>query len=216
MKIENNILAEGLKNVLFISGGAYGGKTTMAKKLQQKYGFVRYREGDMWDKHITYAQPSSQPAMCHDRSLDWSGFYNQPADRYHQWLDATVREEAEMAIIDLIKLSHSQRIVADVLIPPDMLKEIAGCRQVVLLFAPVEMKRAHYFDREDKRHVLNHIMSMPNPEKTLENVLDALTYEGEKEIQAFYNSGFKCIMRSPDRSVDETFNEIERHFGLLS
>ena len=216
MKIENNILAEGLKNVLFISGGAYGGKTTMAKMLQQKYGFVRYREGDMWDGHMAYARPTSQPAMCHDRSLDWSGFYSQPADRYHQWLDTIVREEAEMAIIDLIKLSHSQRVVADVMIPPDMLKEIAGYRQVVLLFAFVEMKRAHYFDREDKRPEFNHIMSMPNPEKTLENVLNALTYEGEKEIQAFYSSGFKCIMRSPDRSVGETFNEIERHFGLLS
>lgn len=147
----------------------------------------------------------------------WTGFYNQPADKYHQWLDATVREEAEMAIIDLIKLSHSQRVVADVLIPTDILKEIAGYHRVVLLFAAVEMKHAHYFDREDKRPVLDHIMSMPNPEQTLENVLDALTYEGEKEIQVFYNSGFKCIMRSPDtdRPIDETFNEIERHFGLL-
>lgn len=51
-------------------------------------------------------------------------------------------------------------------------------------------------------------MSIPNPEQTLENVLDILTYEGEKQIRAFYNIGFKCIMRSPDtdRPIGETFN----------
>jgi len=31
MNISDNIIKNGLKNVYFLSGGAYGGKTTMAK-----------------------------------------------------------------------------------------------------------------------------------------------------------------------------------------
>ena len=35
MKIANNIIKEHLKNVYFLCGGAYGGKTTMARKICQ-------------------------------------------------------------------------------------------------------------------------------------------------------------------------------------
>ena len=46
MKIVNNIIKEHLKNVYFLCGGAYGGKTTMARLLEEKYGFIRYRQGE--------------------------------------------------------------------------------------------------------------------------------------------------------------------------
>ena len=36
MKIANNIIKDHLKNVYFLCGGAYGGKTTMAKLLEEK------------------------------------------------------------------------------------------------------------------------------------------------------------------------------------
>ena len=35
MNISDNILKEQLKNVYFLSGGAYGGKTTMAKLIEK-------------------------------------------------------------------------------------------------------------------------------------------------------------------------------------
>lgn len=38
MNIEDNILKSYLKNVIFISGLACGGKSTMAKALADKYG----------------------------------------------------------------------------------------------------------------------------------------------------------------------------------
>lgn len=39
MKIANNIIKDHLKNVYFLCGGAYGGKTTMAKLIEEKHGF---------------------------------------------------------------------------------------------------------------------------------------------------------------------------------
>ena len=38
MKIANNIIKDHLKNVYFLCGGAYGGKTTMAKLIEEKHG----------------------------------------------------------------------------------------------------------------------------------------------------------------------------------
>ena len=215
MNISNNILKEHLKNVYFLCGGAYGGKTTMAKLLEKKYGFIRYREGDMWEEHFRIADSAYQPAISFNRSADWNGFYNQPVEQYHKWLTDGLREEAEMAIIDLIKLSQNKKVIADIIIPVDILKEIADYSQVVLLFAPIQMKSEHYFDRDDKQDMYKHILSMPAPQKTLENVLNTLTYKGEEEIQNFYDSGFKCIMRTNDSTIEKTVTEIEKHFNLI-
>ena len=40
MNIENNILRHYLKNVYFITGTAYAGKSTMVKMLSERYGLV--------------------------------------------------------------------------------------------------------------------------------------------------------------------------------
>jgi len=222
MKIASNIIKEHLKNVLFISGGAYGGKTTMAKLIEERYGIVRYREGDHIDAHIAYADEQHQPVMCSYRERskftydDWNNYYNQEVhleDAYRR-LKAGSDEVAEMAIVDLIKLSQHQRVVADVMIPVETLKKIADYHQVVLLYAPVKMKRAHYYDREDKRYIIEHMMTMQNPEKVVQNCLDVLTYNGEEEIEAFKQSGFKCIERSETPNIETVLEEIATHFGL--
>lgn len=43
MNIQNNIIKYNLKNVLFISGTACGGKTTMAKLIAEKHNLYLYR-----------------------------------------------------------------------------------------------------------------------------------------------------------------------------
>lgn len=47
MNIANNILKHSLKNVYFLVGTACGGKTTMAKELSAKYGFIHFN--DNWN-----------------------------------------------------------------------------------------------------------------------------------------------------------------------
>lgn len=214
MNISNNILKESLKNVYFIAGGAYGGKTTMAKLIEKKHGILRYRQGDKWDEHIKICNQKYQPTMSFDRSNDWYGYFSQPAHLYHKFLMDSIREQAEFAIMDLIKLSQNQKVIADVIIPIDYLVEIADYSQVVLLFAPVEMKRQHYFDRDDKKDLLNFLKTFKDSDFLLENVLNSLTYQGEEELKEFYNSGFKCIERTDKDTLENTLSIIEKHFCL--
>ena len=44
MKIENNVLKHYLKNVYFITGTAYAGKSTMVKMLAARYGLIECGE----------------------------------------------------------------------------------------------------------------------------------------------------------------------------
>jgi hypothetical protein len=212
MNIADNILKHHLRNVLFVSGTAYGGKTTMTKLIEEKHGLLRYRQSDKFDEHFAYANNHYQPALCYERG-DWQSFFNRPPDEYAKWLKDGIAEQAEMAIIDLIKLSQDQRVIADVHIPLEYLERIAEYHQAILLIAEPEMIVENFFNREDKQDIYECIMSTPHPQETLENVKDSLR-AAAIPLEEFQNTGFKCIVRDDNRSIEQTFREIEGHFHL--
>lgn len=215
MNISDNIIKEQLKNVYFLTGGPYGGKTTMAKLIEKKHGMLRYREGDNWNRFVSITTPEYQPAMSMDRSSDWHGFFARPPEQYSQWLMDSSREQAEFAIMDLIHLSKNGQVIADTNIPVDILRKITDYDHVVVLFAPEEMTRKHYFDRADKDDVLQLIMSFPDGEALFNNVVEALHYDVDSRIQEYKDSGFLYIERKDDDTIERTLKKIEQHFGLI-
>ena len=214
MKIPDNILKDHLKNVYFLSGGAYGGKTTMAKLIEEKHGFTRYRQGDHSEEYMALATAEEQPFMSTDRSADWHGFFSQPPRQYADWLRAELREEAEFAVADLLRFPPDEKVIVDGIIPLDLLRKISDYDRVFLLFAPDGMKRKHYFDRADKDEVYRFILSFPDGKELLANVIEALNIDNESERQAFVNSGFRYLERTPDDTPERTLRIIEEHFGL--
>lgn len=215
MHIADNIIKDHLKNVYFLCGGAYGGKTTMAKLIEEKYGFIRYRQGDHEDEYALIADPEEQPAMGLDRSADWHGYFARPPRKYADWMRASLQEEAEFAVADLLAIPQDKKVIFDGIIPLELLKKISDYDHVFLLFAPDEMKRKHYFDRADKDEVYQFILSFPDGDELLRNVNEALNLDNESERQSFINSGFKYKERAEDDTVEATLRIIEEHFGLL-
>ncbi|MCR5123269.1 MAG: hypothetical protein K6B74_12725 [Ruminococcus sp.] len=117
-------------------------------------------------------------------------------------------------IIDLIALPKDKRIIVDGIIPIDILKRISDREHVFLLFAPDEMKRRHYFDRADKDEIYRFILSFPDGNELLNNVIEALNIDNETERRQFIESGFTYLERTDGDTVENTLSVIERHFGL--
>lgn len=214
MKIANNIIKEHLKNVYFLCGGAYGGKTTMAKLLEEKHGFIRYRQGDHSDEYVKLATKEYQPVMSVDRGADWHAYFSQPPRQYADWMQEELKEEAEFTIADLLNLPRDKKVIVDGIIPLDLLKEISDYDHVFLLFAPDKMKREHYFDRPDKDEIYQFILSFPDGKELLNNVIEALNIDNVSERQKYIDSGFIYKERAYDDTIEGTLVMIEKHFGL--
>ena len=72
MKIENNVLKHYLKNVYFITGTAYAGKSTTVKMLAKRYGMVCCGENYHMAVSESVATPQTHPNLCYNKSLtDW-------------------------------------------------------------------------------------------------------------------------------------------------
>lgn len=213
MNIADNILKYHLRNVYFIGGNACGGKTTMSRLIAKKYGFYLYNEDEYYDMHRAIANENNQPAMCYQR-VDFEKYLNRPVNEYAKWMHDTLREQSEMVLIDLVKLSENKNVVADVLFTPDYINGIVEKNHAIFLTTNYDLLRKVYFDRPEKKDFYNCVMSLSNPQKTLQNIYKSLEEANKRENDIIRNSEFKYIERNNQSSIENTLRLIEDHFGL--
>ncbi len=220
MKIANNILKHYLKNVYFITGTAYAGKSTMVKMLAERYGMVYCGENYHMAVSEEVATPETHPDICYNKTLtDWKDFVTRTPEEYERWIYSVGREAAEFEVAELIAISQNRKVIVDTNIPIDILKEISDFDHVVVMLSPKSMSVDRFFDRSDseKQFLLNVIDSCENPEAVMENYRQGLARVNSKEhYDEYLNAGFFTIVRvNTDIDTRESVCAmIAKHFGL--
>ena len=99
MKIENNILKHYLKNVYFITGTAYAGKSTTVKLLAERYDMIFCGENYHSAVSDVVATSELQPDISFLNNLtDWKDFVTRSPEEYERWIYSTAKEAAESAV----------------------------------------------------------------------------------------------------------------------
>ena len=221
MKIENTILKHYLKNVYFITGTAYAGKSTAVKMLAERYGMILCGENYHMDVSEVVATPETHPDLCYNRSLtDWRDFVKRSPEEYERWIYNSGREGAGFEIAELISLSQNGKIIVDTCIPLDVLKEISDYSHVAVMLCPQSMSVDRFFDRSDpdKQFILGVIDSCDDSEAVMENYRNGLARINSKEhYDEYAGSGFFTLVREDDGTDtrDAVCDALARHFGLM-
>ena len=220
MKIDNRIIKHYLKNVMFIIGTAYAGKSTMAALLAERYGLVECGENYHSRAADKIIVPERYPNLCYFKTMkDWQEFLNRTPDEYDAWIQGVSLEAAEFEVAELIHISQNQLVIVDTNIPIDILYEIADYHQVAVMLSPQAMSVEKFFDRDDpdKAFLKEQIMKAENPQKTMENFKACLAKVNSKlHYDEFARSGFFTLVRT-DNDKDtkaETLKILSEHFGL--
>lgn len=220
MKIANNIIRHYLKNVYFITGTAYAGKSTMVRMLAERYGMIHCRENYHSAVSDIVATPEDQPDICYLRLLkDWKDFVTRTPEEYERWIYATGREAAEFEVAQLLSMPRDQKIIVDTNIPVDLLREISDEDHVAVILAPQSMSVERFFDRSDpeKQFLLRVIESCENSEAVMENYRQGLArINSRRHYDEYAQSGFFTIVRVDDGrdTRQEVCDALARHFGL--
>lgn len=220
MKIENNILKHYLKNVYFITGTAYAGKSTMVKMLAERYDLTECGENYHMEVSERVATPETHPDLCYNRQLtDWRDFVTRPPEEYERWIYAVGREAAEFEVAQLIAISQDKKVIVDTNIPIDLLKEISDYNHVAVMLSPQSMSVERFFDRNDpdKQFLLNVIDSCDDPVSVMENYRQGLAMINSKDhYDEYANSGFFTVVRE-ENGIDtreKVCNILAKHFGF--
>lgn len=221
MKIANNILKHYLKNVYFITGTAYAGKSTTVKMLADRYDMLFCGENYHSAVSDLVAEPALQPDICYLKQLtDWRDFVTRSPEEYERWIYSTGREAAEFEIAELLSISRDRKVIVDTNVPIDILKEISDYDHVAVMLAPQSMSVDRFFDRNDpeKQFLLGVIDSCEDSKAVMENYRRGLALiNSPKHYDEYANSGFFTVVRQ-ENGVDtreEVCDRIAKHFGLL-
>ena len=221
MKIENNILKHYLKNVYFITGTAYAGKSTTVKMLAERYDMVFCGENYHSKVSDAVATPDAQPDICFLKTLtDWKEFVTRTPEEYERWIYSTSKEAAEFEVAELISISQDRKVIVDTNIPVGILKEISNYNHVAVMLSPLSMSVDRFFDRSDpeKQFLLNVIESCEDSKTVMENYRQGLELiNGQKHYDEYANSGFFTVVRQDTQkdTREEICEKIARHFGLI-
>jgi len=220
MNIANNILKHSLENVYFLVGTACGGKTTMAKELSKKHGFIHFSDNwnedsfKVWQSIITKKyQPNSTKRM----EIDWEEYFSRTVEDFlaDKIDNHGSGEYLEFSIIELIKLSQNNKVAADVWIEDwDLLTEISEKSKIACLLAPGELIIRDYYQRDDHKDFTDCIKSLKDPEKKFETQNELFRIGAREMAEKAEKHNLFSIMRSEESTVDGTMRMLEKHFML--
>jgi hypothetical protein len=222
MKIANNILKHSLQNVYFLVGTACGGKTTMSKALSAKYGFAVFNDNwheDNFEVWRSIIDPKYNPISAVRKEVtDWEAWFGRSVEEFlAEKIAGTEGDEYfEFALIELIKMSRDQKVIADLSPPLDLIAELSDHSRIAALLAPAELTIRDYYRREDHREFIECIMSLSNPEKKLATQNELFRIGADEIYADVKRLGFYSIERSENSTVEGTMGLLEKHFGFTN
>ena len=208
------------KNVYFINGTAYAGKSTMVKMLAEKYDGIACEE-NYHNARISDLDSNEFPGLTYTRDLeDWRDFIRRTPDEYEAWIKETTKEctVLELQILDeLSNRNKNKKIFVDTNIPTDVLSEISDEDHVLIMLAEPEISVTRFFERPDreKQFLYQLLLQEEQPDEAMANFRECLKRVNSEEVyHHFLNSGFRVILRDDERTIEETFSLVEKTLKL--
>ena len=206
------------RNVYFITGTAYAGKSTMINLLAEKHDGILCEE-NYHDRFFPEPDKKEYPFLQYTRELkDWHDFIRRTPDEYEAWIRGTAKECERLELIILEELDRQGRpVFADTNISVETLRTVADRDHVLIMLANPQVSVKRFFERLDREKQLLYrlIMEEPDPEYALENFRQCLMRINTQETyDRFLHSGFPVIRRDENRSVEQTLALVEKAFHL--
>ena len=214
-------LVEQFKNVYFIIGTAYAGKSTMIKMLSEHYDGIMCEENYGLNFLDEYGvNPIDNPCLCYTNNHNMVEFVNRTPDDCYNWLRGSEMEMTPIEIGELIKLTTKypdKKIFVDTSIPMEILRLITNYNNVAVMLSEQSMSVNKFFERPDyeKQIIFRAIKHSENPDETMLNYRKCLEKANSQErYNYFLNSGFYVFKRDDSLTLEQTMDIIAKHFQL--
>ena len=206
------------QNVYFINGNAYAGKSTIVKKLAEKYNGILCEE-NYHDQLQDTLDEKEFPALTYTKDLqDWGDFIRRTPDEYEEWINKVTQECAIIEIKILNELvKKNKKIFVDTNIPVSMLRKISDNDHVLIMLTDPNESVNRFFERPDieKQFLYQLLLKEENSDLAIENFKNCLKRINSIEnYNKFYTSGFNVLIKDESRSIDETLEIVEKYFKL--
>lgn len=215
MNIADSIIKNKLKNVYFIWGS---GKTTIANRLSEKYGFYIYSTDESRNRQMKLANPVDQPYMCRNFEKEYGvkSFWELPKEVIAEREVHFVAEMTPMMVAELIQLSSLHKVIiceGDIdysAIAPVATNAVHLCNQSTSF---------DWFNRPDHENIRDTVagrtdLNDEEKQRVIEHAYECVT-PAESNIPDWVTElGIKNIIWNNHTSIDTTASEVAEYFGF--
>ena len=214
MNIQDNVIKAYLKNVYFVTGTACGGKSTISRALAESHDLLLFDIDQRFDQHQQLSDPAFQPAM-NKTFRDADEFFGRSVEEYRQWLLDNTREQLDFVLLDLMRVSQNQPVVCDCHLTLEQVSLFTDPDRVVFLLKEPSNIIEDYCNRPDHQGFNSFINSASNPAKAKATCNETLRSLNADFYHAVKGSEYFWVERTPESTVQQTTQLVERHFGFL-
>lgn len=214
MIFQDNVIKEYLKNVYFITGTPCGGKTTIARALAKRHGFLVYDVDAQFAEHRKISSTLLQPTMNTVFS-DADAFFGRTVAEYRRWLVDSTREQLDFALLDLIRLSQNQIVLCDCHLTLEQAETLTEPSRIVFLLRDPSNIVKEYCNRPDHQDFSRFLHSASDPDKAKAVCNETLQTLNEGFYHAVKNNDYFWLERTSASTVEETIRKVEQHFGFI-
>ncbi len=206
-------------NVYFFNGTAYAGKSTMVKRLVEKYNGIACEE-NYHETLMDNLDWNEFPNLGYTANLkDWAEFIRRTPDEYACWIAGVSKEceILELRILEKMVKTTDKPIFVDTNISLETLKNISDIDHVMIMLADPKISVSRFFDRPDKekQFLYQLLLKEKDPEAAITNFRECLSKVNSKEnYEMFLQSGFHVLLKDESRSIEETMKIVEKYLKL--
>lgn len=206
-------------HVFFFNGTAYAGKSTMVKRLAEKYDGIACEE-NYHEALMDNLDWNEFPNLGYTVNLkDWAEFIRRTPDEYARWIEGGAREGEilELRILEDLVRTTDKKIFVDTNISLETLKRISDRDHVMIMLADPQISVSRFFDRPDseKQFLYQLLLKEKDPEAAIANFRECLAKVNSQEnYDKFLHSGFQVLLRDESRSIEETMQMVEKCLKL--
>lgn len=215
MLIADSILKRKLENVYFIWGS---GKTTIANRLREKYGFYVYSTDESRDRQMVVANPVDQPYMCRDYHKEYGvrTFWELPKEVIAEREEHFVAEMTPMMIAELIQLSAVHKAI---ICEGDMDYSAVVPIATHIVHLCNQSATFDWFDRPDHDNIRDIVakrtdLSDEEKQRVIDHAYECVTPDKSSGTDWVAEFGIKNIVWNEHTSIDTTAAEVAAYFGF--
>ena len=160
-------------NVYFFNGTAYAGKSTMVKRLAEKYDGIACEE-NYHESLMGGLDWNEFPNLGYTANLkDWADFIRRTPDEYARWIEDVAKEceILELRILEDLVRTTDKKIFVDTNISLETLRKISDKDHVMIMLADPQISVSRFFDRPDseKQFLYQLLLKEKNPDAAIAN-----------------------------------------------